>query len=60
MYHLKLVRCQMFQRKDYFVINTIGLAVALIVTVLIYTILVKELVTTTFNENFGHIYRVTV
>lgn len=28
MYHLKLVGRQIFQRKGYFVINTIGLAVA--------------------------------
>lgn len=30
MYHLKLVGRQIFQRKGYFVINTIGLAVALL------------------------------
>jgi len=39
---LKLVGRQIFQRKGYFVINTIGLAVALTASILIYTFLVKE------------------
>ena len=60
MYHLKLVGRQIFQRKGYFVINTIGLAVALTASVLIYTFLVKEWQTNTFHENVDHIYRITV
>ena len=49
MYHLKLVGRQIFQRKGYFVINTIGLAVALTASVFIYTFLVKEWQTNTFH-----------
>ena len=60
MYHLKLVGRQIFQRKGYFVINTIGLAVALTASVFIYTFLVKEWQTNTFHENVDHIYRITV
>lgn len=56
MYHLKLVGRQIFQRKGYFVINTIGLAVALTASVFIYTFLVKEWQTNTFHENVDHIY----
>ena len=60
MYHLKLVGRQIFQRKGYFVINTIGLAVALTASVLIYTFLVKEWQTNTYHKNVDHIYRITV
>ena len=60
MYHLKLVGRQIFQRKGYFVINTIGLAVALTASVFIYTFLVKEWQTNTYHENVDHIYRITV
>ena len=60
MYHLKRVGRQIFQRKGYFVINTIGLAVALTASVFIYTFLVKEWQTNTFHENSDHIYRITV
>ena len=60
MYHLKLVGRQIFQRKGYFVINTIGLAVALTASVFIYTFLVKEWQTNTYHENIDHIYRITV
>lgn len=55
MYHLKLVGRQILQRKGYFVINTIGLAVALTASVFIYTFLVKEWQTNTFHENVDHI-----
>ena len=60
MYHLKLVGRQIFQRKGYFVINTIGLAVALTASILIYTFLVKEWQTNTYHKNVDHIYRITV
>ena len=60
MYHLKLVGRQIFQRKGYFVINTIGLAVALTASIFIYTFLVKEWQTNTYHENIDHIYRITV
>lgn len=42
MYHLKLVWRQILRQKSYLVINTIGLAIALTASILIYTYLMKE------------------
>ena len=59
MYHLKLVWRQILRQKSYLVINTIGLAIALAASILIYTYLMKEWQTDAFHEKRDHIYRIT-